>query len=184
MSRIEVIAEHSVDMSLIKPGSMILDIGCRGFEFTDHFRKLGHCVFAVDIDNLDRKDYIQCAVGGMDGRVGIEKSSDPQATRMREGNEVNCLTLQRMVAFTGCQLMALIKMDVEGAEYPAIMALTEAPAKQLSIEFHLHTKVYNEFAVDGMVGKLKGLGYKVAQHKKTEAHGCGMNYWDSLFILK
>lgn len=181
---IEVIAEHSVDTALLKPGSMILDLGCRGFAFTDHFRKLGHCVFAVDIDTLDRKDYIQCAVGGFNGRVGIERSPDPQATRMTAGNEVNCLTLQRLVSFTGCQRMALIKMDVEGAEYAAIMALTEAPAKQISIEFHLHTKVYPEESVDAIVGKLKKLGYKVAKHEKTSAHGCGLNYWDSLFILK
>ena len=75
-------------------------------------------------------------------------------------------------------------MDVEGAEYDIIMGLDYVPATQLSIEFHLHTGIYQQHEIDQMVDKLKGLGYGVASHEYTSEHGSGFNYWSSLFILK
>jgi hypothetical protein len=75
-------------------------------------------------------------------------------------------------------------MDIEGAEKDVIWDLDSPPAKQLSIEFHLHTKVYPESAIKEMEDKLLSLGYFPVKHDKTSAHGCGMNYWDSLWILK
>jgi len=78
----------------------------------------------------------------------------------------------------------VIKIDIEGSEYEVIMSLEKAPAKQLSIEFHLHTGVYGHYEMTMMEDKLKALGYYPAQHERTSEHGAGFNYWDSLWILK
>ena len=75
-------------------------------------------------------------------------------------------------------------MDVEGAEYEIIMSQYEAPAKQWSIEFHLHTGIYTQKQMKEMETKLFDLGYEAAHHKLTEEHGAGYNYWSSLFILR
>jgi hypothetical protein len=181
---IEVIAEHSVDIDLLPEKAKVLDLGCRGFLFTDELRRRGHIVLAVDMDKLDRKDYLQRAIGGELGRVGIKRTSDPQATCVMQGDEVDCLTLDVIISESKIEMFDLIKMDIEGSEYDVIMSLTKPPAKQLSIEFHLHTPGQGDYQVKLMVNKLEDLGYKAVQHEKTSQHGCGMNYWDTLFILQ
>lgn len=189
---ITVIAEHSVDLSLLPDKANILDLGCRGFLFTNELRRLGYNVEAVDIDDLfnpsgdnDWTKYEQMAICGFDGVVGIERSNDPQATKIGHGSEkVQCMTLSTFSKFKNILFWDLIKIDIEGSEYEVIMSLTEPPARQLSIEFHLHTKIYGEAQVKEMEDKLVSLGYYPAKHDKTSEHGCGQNYWDSLWILK
>lgn len=181
---ISTIAEHSVDLDLLPEKANILDLGCRGFLFSDYFRNLGHHVFSVDIDQLNEgRAYYQCAISDHDGRVGIQRSSDPQATRIKEGDTIPCYTLDTFTKSCGVKMWDLIKCDVEGHEYQIIMSLSKAPAKSLSIEFHLHTGIYTQNAMVLMENKLLYLGYEFALHEMTEAHGAGYNYWSSLFIL-
>lgn len=181
---IETIAEHSVDIHMLPKKATILDLGCRGFLFTDEMRRRGHTVLAVDIDKFDRVDYRQVAVSFKVGRVGIKRTSDPQATRIKEGDEVDCTDLPTLLRESKVKAFDLIKMDVEGSEYDIIMCLTKPPARQLSIEFHLHTGIYGETEILLMENKLLSLGYFPVQHDKTRQHGLSYNYWDSLFILQ
>lgn len=181
------IAEHSVDMAILPANAAILDLGCRGFLFANHLKQLGHTVVAVDIENLsniDDDNFYQVAITNYNGKCGVLTSSDPQATKIKEGNEIDCYTLEEFSRLIDIPFWDLIKIDIEGSEYEVIMSLTKAPATQLSIEFHLHTGVYGMDAVQEMLDKLEDLGYEIAKHELTEAHGCGYNYWDSLFILK
>lgn len=178
------IHEHSVDLSLLPEKANILDIGCRGFQFTDYMRSLGHKVTPVDIEDFPDKTYYRIAITGKDGRVGIHRNNDPQATRVTQGDELLSMTIETFSNSVGIEVWHLIKMDVEGSEYEIIMNLKKAPAKQLSIEFHLHTGIYGQSEMMLMESKLRSLGYEFAQHELTEAHGAGFNYWNSLFILK
>lgn len=179
------IAEHSVDLSLLPERANILDIGCRGFGFTDYFKRLGHIVCAVDLDDLNtEQSYYQCAITGYNGKTGILKTSDPQATRITPGCAVAAYTLDSFSKFVGIDFWDLIKIDIEMAEFPLIMSLDKAPAKQLSIEFHLHYGEYGQAEMKLMEDKLMSLGYEATQHKLDERHGAGYNYWDSLFILR
>jgi hypothetical protein len=180
---IEVIAEHSVDIDLLPEKAKILDIGCRGFIFTDEMRRRGHNVMAIDIDKFDRDDYFQLAISNKVGRVGIKRAPDPQATMIMNGDEVMCMDLKMLMLTANIDFFDLIKIDVEGSEYDIIMSLQRPPAKQLSIEFHLHTGIYEIQAVTQMRLKLFDLGYIAVKHDKTSQHGMGENYWDSLFIL-
>lgn len=176
--------EHSIDLSLLPEKAKIIDIGCRGFQFTNYMRSLGHIVTPVDIDAFHNEVYYRVAITGKDGRVGINYSNDPQATRIKEGDELLSMRLDTFMNSLGFEFVDLIKIDIEGAEYEVIMSLKKAPAKQLSIEFHLHTGIYCQKEVKEMESKLRSLGYEFAQHQLTEAHGAGFNYWDSVFILK
>lgn len=186
---IEVIAEHSVDLSLLPEKATVLDCGCRGFAFTHALRDLGHHVVPIDIDRLhDGQAYYQCAVADHDGKVAVLKSSDPQATRIDPDHEgsVPCYTLSTLSAnfLHKNQLWDLIKIDIEGAEYSVIMAMDRPYARQLSIEFHLHTGIYTMVEMRRMEAHLKDLGYKAVSHEYTSQHGAGFNYWDSCFVLK
>lgn len=186
---IEVIAEHSVDLSLLPEKANILDLGCRGFLFFDELTRRGHYVAAIDVDKLDTyKPYAQAAVTSVNGGyVDIVKSKDPQGTTVKQSSiptDVRSYTINGLCGVFGIQFWDLIKIDIEGSEYEVIMSLTEPPAKQLSIESHLHTGIYGDAQVKEMEDKLLSLGYFPVKHDKTQAHGMGWNYWDSLWVMK
>jgi hypothetical protein len=185
---ITFVHEHSVDLDLLRKPANILDLGCRGFEFTTYFDQRGDYVIPVDMDYLKtERPYLRFAVTNYNGTANIKRTSDPQATSIGKiigGEQVEAITLQKLLQVTEVPFYDLIKMDIESAEYEVIMSLEEPPARQLSIEFHLHTGVYGMPHVRLMEAKLKMLGYKPVSHELTEAHGAGKNYWDSLFILQ
>lgn len=182
--RIVSIHEHSVDLDLLPPDGNILDIGCRGFLFTNYFRHNGFKVIAVDIDELEEETYLRCAIAGRTGMVGIKRTNDPQATSITKGDDIDSFNLHDFTEASGIHQWDLIKMDIEGAEYEVIMSLYKPVAKQLSIEFHLHTGVYGVEQMAEMYDKLLSLGYEAVKHEMTSEHGAGLNFWNSLFILK
>lgn len=184
-SDIQVIAEHSIDFSILPEKANILDLGCLGFEFTDEMRKRGYNVYPVDIEHFEFREYWRYAIAGKDGFVGLIRTmGDRQATKIGPGNDIEAMTLKSFTNKTiGC-MWDVIKMDVEGAEYEIIMGLEKAPARQLSIEFHLHTGAYSIFQMNEMENKLHDLGYWQMSHEYQNRYGAGLNYWDSLFILK
>lgn len=182
--KITTIAEHSVCLDILPPKSTILDVGCRGFLFTNEMRRLGHIAVPVDMDDLGPENiYYQCAIAGYDGRAGILKNSDPQATRITQGSDVACYKLDTFIKKLGVEF-DLIKLDAEGAEYEIIMSLEKAPAKQLSVEFHMHCGITQDMMKEMEHKLFYELGYNFASHELTEQHGCGYNYWDSLFIKR
>lgn len=185
MSRVVCIAEHTVDLDLLPKQANILDLGCRGFAFTRAMRELGHHVWPVDIDELhEDQAYYQIAITDFDGLCGIQRTNDKQATHIKKiGDAVNAYRLSTFSEKAGVQMWDLIKMDIEGSEHEVIMDLKTAPAKQLSIEFHLHTGVYDRIKMEKMEQKLAFMGYHAMSHEISSQHGAGYNYWDSLFVL-
>lgn len=195
---ISTIAEHSVDLDLlpggnetIPSGAKILDIGCLGFAFTNEMRKLGHEVYPIDIQMLEsiqpfhRPQYFHCGISDYNGSCWPDSPNDKQATRLqRTATGIPCWTLQTFSQNQNVKFWDLIKMDVEGEEFKIIMSLEKAPAKQLSIEFHLHTGIYGQTEMRMMEDKLKALGYEAISHEYEARHCAGFNYWDSLFVLK
>ncbi len=181
---ISTVAEHSVDFDLLQQGANVLDIGCRNFIFCDAMRALGHHVWPVDIDELpEGKAYYQIAITDHDGRVGILRTEDKQATRITKGDAIPCYTLDTFSQACDVKMWDLIKMDIEGSEYEVIMSQRKAPTKQWSIEFHCHCGTTQKMMLE-MENKLRNLGYEFAQHQMTQEHGAGWNFWNSLFILR
>lgn len=183
------IAEHTVCLDLLPERANVLDLGCRGFQFTGALRMMGHEVYPVDMDYLGPEGYYQVAITNYVGFGDVYKNNDPQATRLNKRHDnqsdssILTLTLERFSADVKVSLWDLIKMDVEGSEYEIIMSLKQPPAKSLSIEFHLHTGIYGVKEMAEMHDKLRDLGYTAVQHEMTRQHGLGLNFWDSLFIL-
>lgn len=182
---ISTIAEHSVDLDLLPKCGRILDLGCLGFQFADEMTRLGHSVYLVDIQDLEHPilKFWRCAISNYNGTAGVKTSTDKQAFSIVDGDDVPCYDLFSFMELIGVGFFDLIKMDVEGSEREIIMSLEAPPCKQLSIEFHLHTGKYTMNAIQEMEYKLGHLGYRAARHEMDSRHGCGMNYWDSLFIL-
>lgn len=187
--KIETIAEHSFVPSLLAySGANILDAGCRGFEFAKQLKPYKCKVYCLDADRLDDELYEMIALSDFDGTGYLVKSDDKQATRLQKQPiteyEIHCATLKTISVFYGVEFWDLIKLDIEGSEYEVIMSMEKPYAKQLSIEFHLHTGIYGQNEMTMMEDKLKALGYEFIQHEATERYGAGKNYWDSLFVLK
>lgn len=186
---ITVIHEHSVDLDLLRKGANILDLGARGFAFTQYFDARGDFVIPVDMDPGLKTDrpYLKYAVTNYCGVANIKRTNDPQATSIGKiitGETVEAITLEKLSEQVQVPFFDLIKSDIEGAEYEMIMSLDKAPAKQISCEFHLHTGVYGMYQMQLMEIKLRALGYKAVVHHQSQAHGAGVNFWDSLFILQ
>lgn len=179
----QVIGEHTIDISLLpEKGGHILDLGCRGFTFRSAFPQ--HYVTSVDCDDLgDEESYLKCAVSNINGRVGLKRYHDKQATQVIAGDEVDAFTLHTISRLADVQFWDVIKMDIEGSELPVIMDMDRPMATQISIEFHLHTGQYGQYAMRMMENRLAQLGYKTIQHTMESRHGLTLNYWDSLFVL-
>lgn len=189
---IETIAEHKVDVSLLPDHAVILDLGCLNFIFCNEMRRRGHIVYPVDIQDIPDMDtlYHRVAITDYDGYGYVIHSNDKQATMFSQFDQKNarserikCRTLKSFMKELRIEMFDLIKMDVEGSEWQIIKSLDSAPARQIEIEFHLHTGVYSDVDVFRMCNKLFSLGYVDVSHEKTSQHGLSPNYWSSLFIL-
>jgi FkbM family methyltransferase len=184
---VETVAEHKIDFEYLTPGGWILDIGCFGFDFYKHMKLLGYNVVGVDIQIMSNEfPYRRVAISNTNGVAYIEYNHDKQATRLSKKETpypIQCETIDRFSEHFCVSTWDLIKADCEGSEYEIIMSLERAPAKSLSVEFHLHTDVYGENEVKQMVEKLISLGYEVVSHEKSVMHGMKPNYWSSLFIM-
>lgn len=188
---IDTIAEHKVDVSLLPEHAVILDLGCINFVYCDEMRRRGYTVYPVDIQNLEPRVYYRMAITDYDGYGYVIYNNDKQATMFSQFDQKNarserikCRTLKSFMRELQIEMFDLIKMDVESSEWQIVMSLDSPPSRQLEIEFHLHTGAYFENDVTAMVNKLQSLGYVVMDHQKTSQHGCGLNYWSSLFYLK
>lgn len=166
---------HSFDENVTEPGDYVLDLGCRGFEFSESLTRMGYDVRCVDADKLNGV-YLLYAVLNSIRKCSIIPNG--LGTKVIPGNNIQGVTIDWLSGHFNIMCWGLIKMDIEGSEYEVIMSLKSPPAKQLSIEFH--RDIYGKPSIDECVEHLEGLGYITAQHEPT-ANG---NYYDSVFILK
>lgn len=182
---IQVIDNHSVDISLLQQGSTVLDVGCRGFSFALQLEKIGCKVFPVDPDDLtDNIPYYKCAISNYNGTCDLVHTLDPQAKYTKPGNTIEVFDLETFSKKVGVEKWDLIKLNCEGDEYHILPSIHRPIAKQLSLDFHEHThrKIGKE-NIDNMLSRLQQwYDIKVAS---WEARYCaGFNYWDVLLVQK
>lgn len=189
---LETIAEHTIATNLLPEKANILDLGCRGFLFSNELRRRGHNIVSVDCDWLDSGyPYHQIAISDSIGEVWLYKNSDPQATGIKneKGKHIDsretvpCTTLQEFSKSVGIEFWDAIKIDVEGSEFEIIMSLQVPPATQISVEFHHHCG-QSIMDISNMVEHLRKLGYNPVKHELSKQHGGIWNFWSSLFILR
>jgi hypothetical protein len=187
---IQTIAEHSVDLDLLS-GGVCIDVGCRGFQFSEAMRDNGCEVWAFDIEDMQVPDGIEFVKGAMLTEYKIVRYVDTKDQQAKfisaEGIAVQGHDLKAWIddfVRSGKEI-DLLKIDAEGSEYFLLSDPGFRPVpKQLSIEFHLHAhrKLHDQYYEACIANLLKH--YEPLQHELTQAHGAGWNYWDSLFIRR
>lgn len=181
---IQEIHEHTVDLSLLPEKSNILDLGCRGFLFTNYFRDLGHNVVAVDIDDFPNQDYHKLAISDSDGFCDVVHTSDPQAKHITDGGSLKKMTIDSFSKMVGVEKWDLIKIDIEGSEIGILKNSTHPLAKQVSVEFHAHcVPSQTKEELDNLLNYLSRF-YDIHNREWKPMHGVGCNYWSVLLISK
>lgn len=197
---LQCISEHTVDISRLSRQSKVLDLGCRAFTWSKAMLEYVDEVYCVDAD----PDFVANTPAGKGYNLFLGAVNDIGGLTMalhRSGNgtgnhvvhtgnmssgnymPVKSHTLKDIGDSFNIPKWDLIKFDIEGSEIPVLLSLAEPPADQLSIEFHLHTGT-KESDVEKVFKHLESLGYIKIFQDYSAKHGCGLNYWDVLFILK
>lgn len=131
------------DRALEKPG-VIVDLGCNGWDWGSIFfgrkRYIGADPFAPEREDAD---LFKGVVGTFDGKVEIstenDKSSIMAEVKTERVTKAPCITWRRFCRDFGITQIAVLKMNIEGAEYGLIDSLTAedfALIDQLAISFH------------------------------------------------
>ena len=189
---IVTLAEHKVETSLIN-GGLAIDVGCRFFGFSQAMKDMGETVLAFDIEDMEPPDgitFMKQAVLTYNGKVSFDPHRDKQATHIRfDGNkgalDVECVSLNTIYRANEGKEIDILKLDCEGAEYFILSDPDFQPIpKQISFEMHMHAQPeLHRMFYDKCIANLSKY-YTPVSHEKTEAHGAGENYWDSLWIKK
>lgn len=191
MANIKVIAEHSVDLDLLS-GGICIDVGCRGFVFSEAMKNLGCEVWAFDMEDFEAPDgviYKKMAVSNWTGSGFFKDTLDAQAKHLITGAgiPVDVTNINDLYAEFNRKgkVVDVLKLDAEGSEYLILSDPNFQPIpKQISVEFHEHCfPGLHGGAFESCMRNLERY-YVTVKHDRFKAHGCGMNYWDSLFIRK
>lgn len=190
---IQIISEHSVDTSLLM-GNWIIDAGCRNWNFSREMKNKKQKVYAIDVQPMVKPDEIdifqQKALWITNKKMYVNYVNDLNGTfvsdtpKSNKIEEITTITLNDIYNEIGTNIDCL-KIDIEGSEYDIFLDEKFIPIpKQLSIEFHEHNfKSKHDLLFKHCVEKISKY-YVPVKLERTSAHGCGFNYWDTLFTLK
>lgn len=190
---IQPIAEHSVDLDLLS-GGICIDVGCRGFQFSEAMRDLGCKVLAMDIELMLPPEGIRFMEAGLlnyDGYSFYTNTRDQQAKHLFGKDGIKCKVktpqsvYDQAISMFAIPEVDILKIDIEGSEYLVLSDPNFQPIpKQISVEFHMHAhrKLHDQYYDKCMENLLRH--YEPVKHALTQAHGAGWNYWDSLWIRK
>jgi FkbM family methyltransferase len=115
------------------------------------------------------------ALSGSDGRL-VLRARPPRGddfpvmysavddSRSGPAVEVECLTLSSLMARLGHRQLALLKLDIEGAEYAALDGMLAGPVRpaQVLVEFHHRFPTLGPDHTVRMVARLRAAGYRIA----------------------
>jgi hypothetical protein len=185
---IQVIHEHSVDIDLLS-GGICIDAGCRGFLFSEAMRDLGLKVLSFDLEDMQAPAGVlfqKGAVGHETKMVFYKDTADAQAKFITDfGIGVMQWSLNDLYKGMHNEVIDVLKLDIEGSEYPILSDPNFQPIpKQISVEFHEHAhKELHDKYFTACMANLERY-YVTVKHDRYKAHGCGFNWWDSLFIRR
>jgi FkbM family methyltransferase len=206
------IGGHTFDETLLTDG-VIIDVGCRGFEFANYFvsnPELSQKIFCIDPDekvfertgnlffdaNLLHYYCMNVAISDKagettyypNGEATMIRQFDPDPTypHIDEKYSKTCkvITMEDLYKITG-ENVDILKLDCEGGEY-AILGPTFRPVpKQITVEMHRHcVPILHDKEYPKIVERLSK-DYVVANDPAYERrHGCPENWWDVLWIRK
>lgn len=189
MANIKIIHEHSLDVDLLT-GGICIDVGCRGFAFSEVMRDFGCEVWAFDLEDMSVPygiNYVKMAISNWSGNAFFKETADPQAKYLitGSGRPVDVLDINDLYAKFDGKEIDVLKLDCEGEEYRILSDENFKPIpKQISVEFHLHCHSDLHDQYFGQCYRNLEKHYWPVQHEMTRAHGAGWNFWNSLFIRR
>ncbi len=146
--QLKTLATHTVDIERLTPfGGIVIDAGCRDFDFAEEMAVRGftvHCFDpAPDVDYMGARTNIIFHKWAL---VGVGKEGDlkmvvagngsrlsPQAEFPVYAHSLSTLKIIRQIA--------CVKLDVEGSEYDILLTWPGPIADQVTVEFHEHTNL-------------------------------------------
>lgn len=197
------IGGHTFDETLLTDG-VIIDVGCRGFEFSNYFTDRNIVTYCIDPDEkvFEFAPYLHNLKHDMviaisdkagettyyeNGEATMIREVDPDPTFVhidkKYCNTCKTITMDDLYKITG-ENVDVLKLDCEGAEYIILGETFKPIPKQITVEFHyhcvpeLHTKNFND-----IINRLTK-DYTVHNMVWEARHGCGFNYWDVLFVRR
>lgn len=211
---IKNICEHSIDIDLLNKNGWVLDFGCGvDFLFSKEMIKMGMQVISIDpnpkineIPNDENIHYERCALvtdenlefiefdifNDTDAASCVKTQNDVFFIKKMYNTAVKATTLKKIIKKYNIEKIDVLKLDIEGAEYDFLNSIEGPIANQISIEFHdfrgmnphyPNNNIYYEKLFDKLTK-----WYSIVKHEITQHPGIGgtsgLNYWDSLLILK
>lgn len=204
----EIVGGHTFCPKLLKDG-VIIDVGCRGFEFASHFE--GRKIFCIDLDpkvfDYDfqslkhwmatvKPEFLNVAISDKAGETTYyengeatmirEVDPDPTFEHIDQKYSKTCktITMDDLYKITG-ENVDVLKLDCEGAEYIILGETFKPIPKQITVEMHRHcVPVLHDREYPKIIERLNK-DYIIANDPVYEKrHGCPENWWDILFIRK
>lgn len=195
----KTVGGHTFAPELLTDG-VIIDVGARGFEFSDHFPE--RMVYCIDPDEKvfegrqqkypekpNRQYHLNLAISDKSGESAIYRNGEATVLKELDPDQAHpfipckTITMDELYAITGTNV-DILKLDCEGAEYMILGETFKPIPKQISCEFHYHTiPDVHKANIDSIMERLQK-DYNVYNYDWTEANGSGYNFWDVLFIRK
>lgn len=208
------ICEHSIDVDILSDNGWVLDFGCGvDFLFSKEMAKMGMNVISIDpnpkikdIPENEKIHYENCALvtdenlefiefdifNDTDAASFVQTKNEVFFIKKMYKTSVKTTTVSKLMEKYDIKTIDVLKLDIEGAEYDFLNKIDKPIAKQISIEFHDFRGMNpyypnNNIYYDKLFEKLNKW-YKIVKHEITQHPGIGgplgLNYWDSLLILK
>jgi FkbM family methyltransferase len=201
---LQSLASHTVDIDLLPEEPIVLDVGCRWFDFTRGI--LAHRpeaqIIAFDASSDVKKDgdlparqvqFSKCALvgdsrfstnfaegiagdGGGNFVLDADHHGDYRIVR------VPCSNIKDTMHYFGIKHFDCVKLDCEGSEFGILENWPGPIATQISVEFHDWTGPWKQHGCEKAISVLDSFGYKMVQHELSK-QGTGIGHWDSLFVL-
>lgn len=199
---LRTLASHTVDLDLLPEAPIVLDVGCRWFDFSRAVLKErpGATVFALDPARDVGNDLREMASARFH-RVALIGTGHPMQRLAHfstgEGDflttlekyhdaemyDVPCMTMHELLIALEVSHFDLVKLDCEGSEFSILENWPGPVATQISVEFHDWDKPQyrSETYYDRLWKMLPS--YQVIQHDFSK-QGTGVGHWDSLLAMR
>jgi FkbM family methyltransferase len=175
---ITTIREHTFFRGPLEPGSSVLDLGSNRGDFAREVtrRYAVNCIAVEPTPELAREiasrgvNVRQIAITEEPGELSLYVGENPEASSVVVG-EQQALRTEKVPGMPLAMLLeqekiadvALAKVDIEGAELGLFMRTPDEVLQriaQFSVEFHAFTGALSDRDVDGIVARLRGLGFE------------------------
>ncbi len=201
------LASHTVDLDLLPERPVVLDVGCRNFDFTREVLTLRPKSFVVAMDpdpqiqdpKIPDVLFLQEALIGSDARsVNYAGWSTGEGNMVcdispwyaERSHQVQSINMGWLLWSLLPEVLHfdLVKLDCEESEFGILEAWPGPIATQISVEFHDWTGPWETKAKNSptyypalWAGPLRD--YEVVQHELSKV-GEGVGHWDTLLRLK